>query len=326
LVKKVRLSLGTAIETGLVDGVLNPFFTTAFMMTYVKGRCSANCSFCPQACESTSASDRLSRISWPEFEFRSLLQKIPKTNTFRRFCIQSLQYPEVVADVEDIILELRHVSDLPISVSIHPVNEAEMRRFHRAGAASIGVAFDACTPELFNSVKGAGRGSSFRWESHTQALRTALDIFGKGKVTTHLMIGLGETEQEAATFLLMMKDLGVSVGLFAFTSVRGTSMEGMKSPELSSYRRLQVLRYLVAKGRIERGQIRVAGSDELRMDLSPGELKELLSSGEAFQTSGCDGCNRPYYNERPSGPMYNYCRPLTQDEVNEAIDITGLAK
>jgi len=40
--------------------------------------------------------------------------------------------------------------------------------------------------------------------------------------------------------------------------------------------------------------------------------------------TGCDGCNRPYYNERPRGPMYNYPRPLNKKEVLAAIQETQL--
>ncbi|MCW3977503.1 MAG: radical SAM protein, partial [Candidatus Bathyarchaeota archaeon] len=32
-------------------------------------------------------------------------------------------------------------------------------------------------------------------------------------------------------------------------------------------------------------------------------------------TSGCPGCNRPYYNERPGGPLYNYPRQPLPDEI-----------
>ncbi|MHA2396428.1 MAG: radical SAM protein, partial [Candidatus Thorarchaeota archaeon] len=67
MVERVRLSLGTAIQVGLESGDRDPNFTTAFLMTYREGGCEANCAFCPQAQESTSASDRLSRISWPEY-------------------------------------------------------------------------------------------------------------------------------------------------------------------------------------------------------------------------------------------------------------------
>jgi biotin synthase-related radical SAM superfamily protein len=45
----------------------------------------------------------------------------------------------------------------------------------------------------------------------------------------------------------------------------------------------------------------------------------LPASGEPFQTSGCPDCNRPFYNEQPSGPLYNYPRPLTASEAGQAI-------
>ena len=44
-----------------------------------------------------------------------------------------------------------------------------------------------------------------------------------------------------------------------------------------------------------------------------------IINGQAFQTSGCDDCNRPYYNERPGGLIYNYPRQLTPLEVAKAI-------
>jgi biotin synthase-related radical SAM superfamily protein len=36
-----------------------------------------------------------------------------------------------------------------------------------------------------------------------------------------------------------------------------------------------------------------------------------------FQTSGCPDCNRPFYNEKPSGPFYNYPRKLEIKEIEK---------
>ena len=44
----------------------------------------------------------------------------------------------------------------------------------------------------------------------------------------------------------------------------------------------------------------------LYMSLEEDLLRETVKTGIPFMTSGCPGCNRPYYNERPSGPLYNY--------------------
>jgi biotin synthase-related radical SAM superfamily protein len=49
------------------------------------------------------------------------------------------------------------------------------------------------------------------------------------------------------------------------------------------------------------------------------DLARTLADGVAFQTSGCPDCNRPFYNERPGGPLYNYPRPLTPAEASKAI-------
>ncbi len=51
----IRVSLGTAMVLGLLDGKLDAEPTTAYLMTYKLGKCTANCGFCPQA--KTSKSD-----------------------------------------------------------------------------------------------------------------------------------------------------------------------------------------------------------------------------------------------------------------------------
>jgi biotin synthase len=45
----------------------------------------------------------------------------------------------------------------------------------------------------------------------------------------------------------------------------------------------------------------------------------LLADGNAFRTSGCPDCNRPFYNERPGGTMYNYAQPLNPQQAQRAI-------
>ena len=179
---------------------------------------------------------------------------------------------------------------------------------------------------MFEEIKGEKRSSPYRWNNHTQALKDALEIFGKGNVTTHLIIGLGETELEATEFILKMYESGISVGLFAFTSIKGTTLEHTESPDLSTYRRIQVVRHLVAKGLLEREQVRESEDGRISLDINKNHLRQILSSGEAFQVTGCKCCNRPYYNERPRGPMYNYPSHLTAEQILSSIEETQLVR
>ena len=73
LPEQIRVSLGTAIVLGLLEGKLDAEPTTAYLMTYRTGKCTANCGFCPQARASKSNTELLSRVSWPTFPTPNVL-------------------------------------------------------------------------------------------------------------------------------------------------------------------------------------------------------------------------------------------------------------
>jgi biotin synthase len=58
-------------------------------------------------------------------------------------------------------------------------------------------------------------------------------------------------------------------------------------------------------------------SEIINYGLAKEPLSKIIESGLPFQTSGCPDCNRPYYNEKPSGPIYNYPRKLTEQEIEK---------
>ena len=149
-------------------------------------------------------------------------------------------------------------------------------------------------------------------------LKEAIAVFGQGNVSTHVIVGLGETEKEAAQIVQRCVDMGVLPALFAFTPVRGTALEDNSPPKLESYRRIQLARYLISntKSRVEDMQFDVKGKI-IDYGLSNEVLEPIIESGVPFQTSGCPDCNRPYYNEKPSGPIYNYPKKLNKEEIKK---------
>jgi biotin synthase len=96
-------------------------------------------------------------------------------------------------------------------------------------------------------------------------------------------------------------------------------MEGIPSPSISTYRRIQVAQYLISNNLARSGDFTFSTTGQL-MSYNLPHLPEVLADGVAFQTSGCPDCNRPFYNERPGGPMYNYPRPLTSRQIEAAIE------
>ncbi len=246
-------------------------------------------------------------------------QVLAESPGFDRVCIQCLNYSGVVKDALALVSIAKRVENAKISISIPPISPSEMQLFVDAKVDNIGIALDACSPDVFDQIKGKGRRSGYSWDGHIASIRAAQEVFGKGRVTTHLVVGLGEEESELAKFLIEMKEMGVRVALFAFTPVKGTQMAQRAQPDIGVYRRVQILRDLLQRNLITREQVVLDERGRITFDLPRDSLKGLLGSGNSFRVTGCPGCNRPYYNEKPSGVMYNYFRPLTEAEVERAL-------
>lgn len=325
---KVRVSTGTAAALGLDRIAIMARPTTAYLMLYYDGRCLANCAFCPQARSSRAGKHMLSRVSWPPYELEHVLEALAgaRARGFKRACVQALLYPRFLADLRAVVSAISSSCDLPISVSVQPIGARSMLALRDAGAERISIPVDAATPAIFDRVKGRGCGGPYRWDGHMKALEKALRVFGPGHVGTHLIIGLGETEREAAHFIQAMYDMGIYVGLFAFTPIKGTRLEGWPRPDLASYRRVQLARYLISEGLSHFKRMSFDASGRIiDFGLPRGELVEIASTGEPFMTSGCPGCNRPYYNERPSGPLYNYPFRPGEEDIKAILAQLGLA-
>jgi biotin synthase len=117
-----------------------------------------------------------------------------------------------------------------------------------------------------------------------------------------------------------MVDHQVSVGLFSFTPVPGTAWSKRLPPALSTYRRIQAARFLLATEACRISDLTFSpGGRIASYGIGSATLRTLLADGQAFQTAGCPGCNRPYYNERPGKAMYNFPRPLDAEEREAAI-------
>jgi biotin synthase len=184
----------------------------------------------------------------------------------------------------------------------------------------VSVALDAASPRVFSQVKGEGVGGPYTWAEHWRSLEEALSVFGPGMVTTHLIVGLGETERELVEVMARLCSMKVLPALFALTPVPGTKLESARPPSVASYRRIQLARHLLVEGLATLSDFEFDGVGRLvKVRCREAALREAYS-GRPFQTSGCPGCNRPFYNERPGGPLYNYPRPLTPSEAEEAVE------
>lgn len=315
MVSHVRVAFGTGVVLGLWKGQLAVAPTTAHLLTYHEGRCSANCKFCPQARESNADPKMLSRVVWPRCELEKVLDTLNEHHSkFERICVQAVNYPGVADDLCELVKKVKEVCNLPISVSCQPLTAGDIKRLAAAGVERASIALDAATPEVFDHVKGNGAGGPYTWRGHVRALDDVHTIIGE-RVSTHLIVGLGESELEMVQTIQFLHDRGTTVGLFAFTPIAGTSLADRPRPDVVSYRRIQLARHFIVNGLSRAERMRFDDGQISHFGVAGDVLRKTINSGEPFRTSGCPGCNRPFYNESPRGPIYNYPRKPTPGEI-----------
>jgi biotin synthase len=180
----------------------------------------------------------------------------------------------------------------------------------QAGVERVGVGLDCATPETFEQIK-----PGYRWRRYLHFIHDIVDIFGIGSV--HLIVGLGDTDQAIIKLIQEFRDINAYVALFAFTPVRGTDLT-FPPPSIGRYRALQLARYLIVYQISTYDEMCFQDGALTSFGIPQSRLEQVLALGEPFRTSGCPDCNRPFYNERPGGVMYNYPWPLSLEEKKQA--------
>lgn len=288
----MRLSYGSARFLNLISS--GPSLKMRTIYTMFGERCIFDCAYCTQAKTSHSSEEMLSRITWPEFEMGKVVNAIERSDGLRRICLQVVSSPSINKEAFDFVEKISKF-DIPISASVRIPNLKEAQNWFDHGIERLGMATDIVDEMAYESYRGG------KLQRHVELIQKVSKAF-PGRVTTHVIVGLGESERQMVEFIQKMYDSKISVGLFAFTPVKGTKLENNPKPPFDSYRHIQMAHYLLKKGlsRVENfdfsrdGKIISYGFDTVTIPVS------------AFGTSGCPNCTRPYYNESPGKEPYNF--------------------
>ncbi len=307
----IHVALGTANSLGLVEGEPLVAPTTAHFMN--GGQCVYDCAYCTRARTSRAQGDYLCRVPWPGFDESEVFPALGRNEgRFTRICLQIVNSKDHLQNAINHIQAVKGVTSLPVSVELRTRKKNDVIQILNAGADYVGLPLDVASAKLYPELRGGSL------EDDTAFLLQSAEEF-EGMIGTHLIVGLGESEAEMVILMKKILEEGLLLGLFAFTPCRGTRMERTEPPSLDHYRRIQLAKYLISTSRDEkmsfdgRGRISSFG-------LGDGELGDITP--RIFQTQGCDGCNRPYYNERPVGRPYNYPRELTEEELQTELKET----
>ena len=167
---------------------------------------------------------------------------------------------------------------------------------------------------MYDLVKGRDSGGLYSLKDGWNALEDALAVFGEGHVSTHFIVGLRESDHDLGSSTEKVVKIGITPSLFAYTPIPGTTMaEHAQAPPLERYRALQVMRELLVNCRMPLETFSFNDTGKMVGMTEEGRQNARESIERVFLTQGCPDCNRPFYNERPRGPMYNY--PAVPEDI-----------
>lgn len=325
----LRTSLAAAMVLGFKPG---RFYRNArlgcinLLMTYESG-CFASCAYCGLSRQRHyTRHQSFIRVEWPTYSLEQIIDAIDeRNNRIKRICISMITNRRAVADTHTVVERIRERLHTPISLLISPtlLTRDDLKDFKALGADRIGVAIDAATPELFDKHRGRGIGGPHRWDKYWEIFSESVEIFGRGMVGAHFIVGLGETELEMCRAIEQARILGGVTHLFSFYPEQGSPMENVSPPPIGTYRRIQLFRYLRDLDLCSVEQVKFNAEGRIvKFDIEPDQLEEYINLGKPFMTSGCPdnetgevACTRPFGNSPPGEQVRNLPYTPTADDI-----------
>ena len=324
-----KMSQATAISLGLVRGRMYRGAVNRcvnLLVHYPEG-CSANCAYCGLAKKRPGSYKDKSfiHVAWPVFPMDEIIDAINNAPSYvKRTCISMITNGKCRLATLEMIRRLKDTTPLPISILITPpiLNEHDLVEMKNNGTDKIGVAIDLATPELFDKYRGKGVSGPHRWEKYWEILKKSLEIFSHPNVGVHLMVGMGETEEQMVYLMDRLWHMGVVNHLFSFFAEEDSKLADRPQPPWPAYLRIQLARYIIEE--------KLGSSLDMRFDregrivdfgLASDLLESVISYGKPFMTTGCSGpdgevvCNRPFGNCLPDVKQWNYPYMPNEEEL-----------
>jgi radical SAM protein (TIGR04043 family) len=121
------------------------------------------------------------------------------------------------------------VPSLPIQVQCEPPDDFTwFGRLAEAGADTLGMHLEAVEPEVRAAVM-PGK-AEVPVERYLEAYAAAVEVFGRGQVSTYLIAGLGDRPESFVEIARRLVALGVYPFLVPFVPIKGTPMADVSPP------------------------------------------------------------------------------------------------
>lgn len=187
---------GKPIVTGKLEPALSHCPEQAYLT--ISGRCIYDCKFCP-------VPKLNGEVKVPD-EILQLVEEARRTGQLKAISLTSgvEKSPEdEVRKAVSIVKALRARYELPIGVSVYPTDTSS-EELKQAGATEIKYNVETMDSEIFDRIC-----PGLSLEYLLKSLKDAVEIFGKNRVSSNFILGLGESDECVVAGVTKLAEMGV---------------------------------------------------------------------------------------------------------------------
>jgi biotin synthase-related radical SAM superfamily protein len=187
---------GRPIVTGKLEPALSHCPEQAYLT--ISGRCIYDCKFCP-------VPKLNGEVKVPD-EILQLVEEAIRTGQLKAISLTSgvERSPEdEVRKAVSIVKALRARYDLPIGVSVYPTDTSS-EELKQAGATEIKYNVETMDSKIFAQIC-----PGLSLEYLLKSLKKAVKIFGKNRVSSNFILGLGESDECVVAGVTKLAKMGV---------------------------------------------------------------------------------------------------------------------
>ena len=217
--------------------VANLFHAPGQVFINLDDRCIYNCAFC-------NLPNQGYLIHYAGERFVTLILNALKRKEINSIAITSGVYPDNRTIIEKMCFIMQQIRKqdqfIPIGVESCIFDKKEIIALKNAGADEIKINVQIANKQLFEKIC-----PDFDYDHILSLLKSAVGIFGKGKVASNIIYGLGESDKDLVQAINRLSGVGVvptlrKIRINQFNKKKLEKRMGSKIPKLPSERILQL--------------------------------------------------------------------------------------
>lgn len=185
--------------------------------------CANACLFCPITYHTDN-----SHYSWEKMQQRILenLQYNIRSISVTTSCPPDKEQDDIVNEMIDITQKTRELmdKDIPIGTSLKTPSRDQLLRLKESGVSEMRLNLETYNPQLANSLMPQKDINKI-----LQSIEDAVEVFGKEKVSSNIIIGLGETDDDILQGVNVLSEIGALSTLYPYDPI-GSPNEKFKRP------------------------------------------------------------------------------------------------